>query len=200
MTEILHDPLLIWQAGFPALYALMIAAILRLNRRSERRSIHFSARMRLDEFLPFRPGLSPIYFSAYGLGVVAYLATFLRPELPRVVFGYLLVFLASALFFWFLPSRIARGDPSTSPLLRARWLGSFQRAAKPFNNFPSLHTAYCVFSTAVVLAEIPSPLGWWLLLWATLVILSTLLTKQHDFLDDCAGALIGVAAFLAVLR
>ena len=200
MTEILHDPLFVWQAGFPALYALMITALLRLNRRSERRVRHFSARLALDEALPFRPGLSPIYFSAYGLGVMAYLAMLLRPELPRVVAGYLLVFFASSLFFWFLPSRIGRGDPSTSPLLRARWLDAFQRAAKPFNNFPSLHTAYCVFSTAVVLAEVPSALGCWLLLWAALVVLSTLLTKQHDLLDDCAGALIGLAVFLAVLR
>lgn len=181
--------LLVWQLSFPLLYYGLISVILRLNKRSARLARHFSARLPVDDSLPFRPGLSPVYFSAYGLGVAGYLAVFDRPELPRVVIGYILIFIVSVLFYWLLPSRIERADPSQHDFPRARWLAAFQRVAKPYNNFPSMHIAFCTYSAVVVVRFfVPAWLGWLLLFWLMAVMLATLLTKQHYLLDELAGA------------
>jgi len=192
--------MIFWQLGFPVLYYLLIAAILRLNSRSARQPKLLSARLPLDDRFPFRPGLSPVYFSAYGLGVAGFLAVVESPRLPRVVGGYFVIFLLCALVYLFLPSRIERADPVASPLLRARWLAAFQRTAAPYNNFPSMHTAFCAYSTLVVLRFFqPAWLGWLLLFWLGLVMLSTLLTKQHYLLDLLAGAAVAAGAFWIML-
>jgi membrane-associated phospholipid phosphatase len=192
--------MIFWQLGFPVLYYLLITAILRLNSRSARQSRLFSARLPLDDRIPFRPGLSPVYFSAYGLGVVGYLAVVENPVLPRVVIGYFLLFIVCVFFYWFLPSRIERGDPAASPLLRARWLAAYQRTAAPYNNFPSMHTAFCAYSALVVLRFFqPAWLGWLMLLWVGLVMASTLFTKQHYILDLLAGMLVCAGIFWILL-
>jgi membrane-associated phospholipid phosphatase len=192
--------MIFWQLGFPVLYYLLITTILWLNSRSARQPRHLSARLPFDDRIPFRPGLSPVYFSAYGLGVVGYLAVVENPVLPRVVIGYFVLFMVCALFYWFLPSRIERGDPETSPLLRARWLAAYQRTAAPYNNFPSMHTAFCAYSALIVLRFFqPAWLGWLMLFWVGLVMASTLFTKQHYFLDLLAGVLVSAGIFWIIL-
>ncbi len=192
--------MILWQLSFPVLYYLLITAIIQLNARSARQGKHFSAHLPIDESIPFRPGLSPVYFSAYGLGVVGYLAVVEQSVLPRIVIGYFLIFFISAIFYWFLPSYIQRADPASYDLLRARWLDAYQRTAKPFNNFPSMHAAFCTFSAVVVIRYFhPVWLGWLMVFWLGLVMVSTLLTKQHYLLDELAGALVAFGVILMVL-
>ena len=192
--------MIFWQLGFPILYYLLITTILHLNSRSARQSNHFSARLPIDDRVPFRPGLSPVYFSAYGLGVAGYLAVVENPILPRIVIGYFAIFMVCALVYWFLPSRIERANPAAVPLLRARWLVAYQRTADPYNNFPSMHTAFCTYSALVVFLFFrPTWLGWLMFFWLGLVMISTLLTKQHYLLDLVAGALVSAAVFWILL-
>ncbi len=192
--------MIIWQIGFPFLYYGLISVILRLNERSANLTRHFSARLPLDDSLPFRPGLSPVYFSAYGLGVAGYLAAFDRPELPRVIIGYIVIFMVSVGFYWLLPSQIARADPGVHDFPRAHWLDSFQRVAKPYNNFPSMHIAFCTYSTLIVLRYFtPVWLGWLLLFWLGAVMIATLLTKQHYLLDELAGTALALCVAVGII-
>ncbi len=64
----------------------------------------------------------------------------------------------------------------------------------PYNGFPSLHVA---ISTICLMAyfKIKSGLKNWVALWVVLIILSTLYTKQHYFLDVIAGLILGPACF-----
>jgi membrane-associated phospholipid phosphatase len=187
------------QFGFPFLFGLLFVALYWLNARSARLTHHRIWHLPLDAAIPFLPNFALIYFSAYLLGVMAYLVLFAHPLLPRVVGGYLAVFGVCAATYFFFPSRVERREhltPTTWPLRLLIW---FQRAAKPYNCFPSMHTAFCFYSALTVFRFGPSGWGASLLGWAALVALSTLLTKQHYLADALAGVSVALAVVWLIL-
>lgn len=68
-----------------------------------------------------------------------------------------------------------------------------------YNCFPSLHVAQC-FLAALTCYRVHRGVGLVTGLWASLVGLSTLYTKQHYVVDVIAGAFLACAAYLAFLR
>jgi membrane-associated phospholipid phosphatase len=72
----------------------------------------------------------------------------------------------------------------------------FQRVCKPHGNFPSMHVALSVPAVGACFMAGGPLLGSLTLVWAILVALSTLFTKQHYILDVLAGLLGGVLIFV----
>ncbi len=68
-----------------------------------------------------------------------------------------------------------------------------------YNCFPSLHVAYS-FVAALACHRVNRRVGLLAVLWASLVGVSTLFTKQHYVVDVLAGAAMGIAASAAILR
>ena len=73
------------------------------------------------------------------------------------------------------------------------------------NACPSLHAAFCVFTAAVLHAQLKSlgTAGWLLagnLLWGLGILVSTVATRQHVALDAFAGAALGGATAAVYLR
>lgn len=79
-------------------------------------------------------------------------------------------------------------------------LAWFQRLSGPYNAFPSMHIAYCLYSALISWHYAGGPTGVCLTLWVLLVGVSTLFTKQHYLIDLLAGAVVGVVGYMTVIR
>ena len=118
-----------------------------------------------------------------------------HPDLGRVLWGYLFLVGGGSLCYVLFPSTVIRREdlevtgPSTWMLVR------FQHLSGPYNVFPSMHFGYGVFSALAGWHYHGLYTGIVLTLWAMLVGMSTLLTKQHYILDLVGGLAIGVLAF-----
>jgi membrane-associated phospholipid phosphatase len=69
----------------------------------------------------------------------------------------------------------------------------------PYNCFPSLHVAYS-FVSALTCYRVHRGVGVVAVVWAALIGISTLYTKQHYVVDVVAGALSAWVAYLVFLR
>ena len=152
----------------------------------------------IDRLVPFVPGAAPIYVSQFAtMSVLAWL-TPSKDDLYRFCRGIGLISGVGFLVFFFFPTSIVR--PGFVPGhdffydLVVRFDGTI-------NACPSLHAAFGVFLVAY------APLAFRGLkfktffvgvVWACTasVLASTLLTRQHVFLDVIAGGVLGAAAWL----
>lgn len=98
--------------------------------------------------------------------------------------------------FLALPLKFTFAKPDTSGPFGFLFdgLGAFDR---PFNQAPSLHVALTVVLGALYLRHLPRFLVAPFLAWSALVIVSTLTTYQHHFVDLPTGALLGFAVVWA---
>ena len=157
----------------------------------------------IDLAIPLLPGTIWLYLSAFlFLPVTFHLTT--APK-RRNILLFLGIVGLSAIFFVLFPIRFPRELypllPDSAPLTLSvfEWL---RQVDAPVNCFPSLHASVVTFSLINFKASNEFHGGWrkrglimGLELWATLVIISTLTTKQHYWVDTAAGVLLGYAAF-----
>ena len=69
--------------------------------------------------------------------------------------------------------------------------------APGFNNFPSLHVALSLLVSLIIYDH--NQRQWWVWIAFVLITLSTMLIKQHYFIDAVAGVLLGIIGFLVYL-
>jgi protein-tyrosine phosphatase/membrane-associated phospholipid phosphatase len=98
--------------------------------------------------------------------------------------------------FLAVPLKFTFDKPDTSGAFGVFFesLGAFDR---PFNQAPSLHVALTVVLAALYLRHLPRIAVAPFLAWSALVIVSTLTTYQHHFVDLPTGALLGFAVLWA---
>jgi len=184
---------------YPLFVGVLFLTILVVNNITATRPRQVLTRHALDERIPFVPMFALPYFSAYLLGNGAYL--FLRHDehFPSIMLGYLIIYLVSNTSYFLIPSRVERRERLAERTTSTYLISRFQAVSKPFNNFPSMHVSYCLYSALTVVYYTNTPWALGLLAWAGLVACSTLLTKQHHLLDVGAGALLGTTAFSIVV-
>jgi membrane-associated phospholipid phosphatase len=153
----------------------------------------------LDRALPVVPIFTIPYVSLIpyiGVSLLAFL--FLRVRVYRsAAITMIIVWFISYAFYFFLQSYIARpaitGTDPFSGLIRSIYAGD-----QPYNDFPSLHTS---LSTIIAI-------HWWRVdrrvgipaaIWTALIVMSTVLIKQH-YLADVGGGLVlaGVTSWLVI--
>ena len=149
----------------------------------------------LDDHIPFVPWTGLVYWSYYGLFVGG--AIVIRPTLfTRAWVGVLVCNLASYLAYAFFCAHVPHPDIS---YVQPEWLNDtyrgFYMLDGPGNTLPSLHCAL----SALLGWNIRKHSKWWLL-WALLISLSTLTTKEHIFLDLVAGWLLAAIVQRTVVR
>ena len=164
---------------------------------------HFPARpvvqmpeLGIDRLIPFWPRAAFVYVSQFvTMPLVIWLMT-TRRQLLFCCLNLVLLIGASFVVFYFWPTSVARPEPSPG---HDFFYGVIANADLPRNACPSLHAAFGVF-TAIGAWQVFR--GWqhsrWLIgvawLWTAAVLLSTLLIKQHVFLDLLAGIALGAAS------
>ena len=149
----------------------------------------------IDQKMPFVPWMALVYFSTY----IFVLLPFILYSEARTFWGILAAYVAvtaiSTLFHIFLPSRIQRIEDLPEAGISEKALGMFQRLSKPHDNFPSMHVAFSVLVVGANFTQTGTLAGVLALVWAVLIALSTMFTKQHYITDVLAGTVNGILIF-----
>lgn len=148
----------------------------------------------VDEWLPFLPWTTWIYITDYAYPVVV--GFLLRDSLvmTRLTLSFFLMANSVGFIFIFFPTYSLRENYA---LNSGDWLIAIIRILdSPLNCFPSAHVAILGLSLAALQRERPKLLLPFLL-WAALIVVSTLTTKQHYFIDVIGGGILGYLCFVA---
>jgi membrane-associated phospholipid phosphatase len=184
----------------PAFVALVLVApfYLFIGSTFKDRTVHVPA-IALDRALPVEPAWAPIYLSLFLAALLPVFVLHQQDLIRRTVNAYLAAWLASCVIFVSYPT-IATipaevpGDGFLDWMLRTIYSSDVR-----YNCFPSLHVAQS-FLAAFACWRVHRGVGGAAFVWATLVGVSTLFTKQHYFLDVASGALLAYVAYLAFMR
>jgi membrane-associated phospholipid phosphatase len=154
-----------------------------------------------EERVPLVPEWVWIYFLYFPGCLLPLLLSEIRRDIAlfrRTAVGFALQF-AVAYPFYLLPVRMRQPviEPTTVSEEALRWFYSIDPG---FNVFPSLHVANMAYVASIftTLRGSYRAAGAWML--CLLIAISTMLVKQHYFVDLPAGALLGVWAERVAFR
>jgi membrane-associated phospholipid phosphatase len=146
--------------------------------------------------------VAPIWMLAYGsIWIFAFLPVFVvrQPALMRrfMLATFTVIGLAYVGFLVY-PTVLPRAE-TVGDSFFARSLEVVYSLDPPYNCFPSLHVAWA-FVAALTSYRVHRGVGVVALVWATLIGVSTLYTKQHYAVDVIGGIAIAYAAYALFLR
>ena len=177
----------------------LVPGYLFIARSASTRAVHVPE-LALDGALPLEPAWSLVYGALYVFLIVLPVFVVRQDEhIRRTVWAYLLVWIAAYVCFFAYPTIAPRPAKVLETGFGAWGLQFLYDADPPYNCFPSLHVAHS-FVSALTCHRVHRKLGIVAILCASLVGLSTLLTKQHYVLDVIAGILLAGVAYFVFLR
>ena len=160
----------------------------------------FMPEIGLDRSIPLRPAWMLVYGSLYVFVVILPLLVVReRTLIRRAMQAYLMVMLVAYAGFLLYPTSGPRTDDVAGGGFAGWTLRLVYSLDPPYNCFPSLHVAYA-FVSALTCYRIHRGVGLFASVWAALIGISTLYTKQHYFADVIAGALMAFVAYALFLR
>lgn len=153
----------------------------------------------VDDLIPFLAQAVWAYLSIYLLMPIGPFLMNRRAQLLRYAAGILLTGAAADSVFTFWPTLCPRPSAeSANAIYRA-----LTAIDNPFHACPSLHASFAVYSALCcdqVFREMrvsnTCRAGVWF--WASVILLATLLTKQHMFVDVVAGIALGLGSYSIV--
>ena len=146
----------------------------------------------LDRQIPYLPLFALVYFSTYVFVVQPFFILFNGRQFYWMLTSFVSISVLSSLIHATVPSKIERVEQVTTGGLSGWLLDLFQRICKPYGNFPSMHVGLSVPVVAANFMVGGSIIGSIMLIWAVLIAISTLYTKQHYILDVLAGFMGGL--------
>ena len=161
---------------------------------------HYQPSIGLDRSMPLTPAWIGVYASLYFCAFLLPLVVVRGQELFRQTMkAYLFVMLVSYLGFVLYPT-VAPHDGKIPVDGFAAWsLQLFYDLDQPYGCFPSLHVAYS-FVGALACHRMNRAVGIAAAVWAGLIAISTVYTKQHFVVDAVVGVIEGVAAYAIFLH
>lgn len=154
----------------------------------------------LDRAIPLVPAWVLVYGSLYVFVIVLPLLVVRdRARVRRAMQSYLLVMLLSYAIFLLYPTAAPHDGTVGGDGFAAWALRILYSMDTPYNCFPSLHVAYA-FVAAFASRRVHRGVGNCALVWAALIGVSTLFTKQHYVVDVIAGTAAGCLAYALFLR
>ncbi len=166
----------------------------------------------IDDRIPLVPAFVTVYLFSYVFWVwgTATVSLTGRRNFLNYIAGLSLAYGVGFLFFVFLPTCMDRGEEGLLELGRGpgvfiRMLGIVYAAdggEKAFNLFPSYHciTSVCCYLGVRKRREISRWFRAFSLIMTVLISLSTVLTKQHYFLDVIGGVGFAVLCFALIRK
>jgi membrane-associated phospholipid phosphatase len=152
----------------------------------------------LDGSIPFIAPMAIPYLTS-GLFFTLVFFVMRTPEQLRVVSRRLLLTtVAGCLMFVMAPARFSLDRPAVPDALPAALYGWLDLVDQPYNQFPSLHVAYCVIFWLALRPLFHSAGKAALAGWLLLVGASTVFTWQHHLLDVAGGLILGLAAAMTI--
>jgi membrane-associated phospholipid phosphatase len=148
--------------------------------------------MTLDRQIPYVPLFALVYFSTYVFVVQPFFILSNARQFYWMLSSFASISVISSIIHATIPSKIERVEQVTVGGLSGWMLDQFQKTCKPYGNFPSMHVGLSVLVVAVNFMMSGPVIGSIVLIWAVLIALSTLYTKQHYILDVLAGVMGGL--------
>lgn len=142
----------------------------------------------IDKWFPFLPWTVWIYCSEYFLIYSAFFLSTNEQNYNRFLYAFLFLQVLSSTVFMFHPTTFPR---ELFPLvqdgsLTTRFFTHLRTVDAPTNCFPSLHVSSCYLSSFLFIKE-KRHLFPIYFIWASLIGVSTLTTKQHYLADVISG-------------
>lgn len=163
------------------------------------RALHVPA-LSLDNAIPLRPSWSLIYGSLYVFVILPLLIVRQPEQIRRTVSAYLMIWIIAYVCFLIYPTVAPHPFKIHEQDFFAWVLGSvIYNCDVPYNCFPSLHVAHS-FVSALTCYHVHRGVGIAAVIWASLIGISTLFTKQHYILDVIAGVLLAYFAYVVFLQ
>lgn len=181
--------------GYMLLFGVLLLFSLYLPINVERVPL-YNFKTFVDDYIPLLTFFIIIYVS-YGVFLIFVLLYFIKKSKPQILNEILLSIIISCLvayvIYLLFQNYIQRPMIDSNNIFDAiytwgnSWIASY-------NAFPSLHvaiTTVCVIGFNKIKSRIFKPI----LIWGILIIISTVLTKQHYFLDVLSGLILGFLSF-----
>ena len=149
----------------------------------------------LDRKIPFVPQLALIYFSTYMFVVQPFILLTEARQFYWMLASFGAITVVASLIHAIVPSKIERNEILVTDGISGKMINLFQRTCKPYGNFPSMHVALSVPVVGANFLVAGPTVGSITLVWAILIALSTLFTKQHYILDVLTGLIGGVLIY-----
>lgn len=163
------------------------------------RSTH-TPEIALDRALSLQPAWMLVYGSLYVFAVLLPLLVVRQQALlRRAMQAYLMVMIVSYVGFVLYPTAAPRPAHVFGDGFSAWTVRLVYSLDTPYNCFPCLHVAYSYVSV-LTCYRVHRGVGAAAGLWAALIGVSTLYTKQHYVVDVIAGALAAYVAYVLFLR
>ena len=173
-------------------FYLVIAAV------TDDRTLH-TPELALDRMVPVQPAWSVIYLSYLLSPFLPLLMMRQEEHIRRTFLAWLLVWSTGYVCFLVYPTIAPRTDEVSGTGFFAWFLQGVYDADPPRNCFPSLHVA-TAFVAALACSRVHRGVGLAASLWATLIAVSTVFTKQHYVADVIAGIFLAGAAYVVFMR
>jgi len=164
-----------------------------------RTALHVPA-LAFDRVIPLQPAWAMVYGSLYLFLIMLPVFVVRQDEqIRRTVWAYLAIWITAYVVFLAYPTMASRPAEVIGKGFAVWGLRFLYDADPPYNCFPSLHVAHS-FVSALTCYRVHRGVGISAGICASLVGLSTLLTKQHYILDVLAGILLAWGAYAIFLR
>ena len=171
-----------------------VIAIVTQNRTT------YTPETALDRAMSLQPAWMLVYGSLYVFILLLPVLVVRQHELfRRGLKAYLAVMLAAYVGFALYPTAAPRPDDVPGIGFSAWALRLAYSIDPPYNCFPSLHVAYA-FVSALTCYRVHRAVGIVAAVWAALIGVSTVYTKQHYVVDVIAGVVSAYVAYLLFLR
>ena len=153
----------------------------------------------LDHALPVVPAWSFVYWSLFLAALLPVFVVHQQELVRRTILAYLMAWLVAYAIFLAYPTVTSRPKAWPGEGFADWGMRLILATDTKYNCFPSLHVAQC-FLAAFVCHRVHRGVGAIAFVWASLVAVSTLLTKQHYALDALAGVALACGAYAVFLR
>ena len=153
----------------------------------------------LDRAVPLEPAWMLVYGSLFVWVLLPLLVVRQEQLFRRAMKAYLMVLTVAYVGFVTYPTVAPRPAEVLGEGFSAWCLRLQYSMDQEFNCFPSLHVAHS-FVSALTSYRVHRGVGFAAVLWAVLIGVSTLFTKQHYVVDVIAGTLMAFAAYVLFLR
>ena len=159
-----------------------------------------------DAAVPFLPWMLVPYMTSVPLLMMAFMFTPGRQSLRALSQRCMLATVLGTLVFALWPLHISIVRPPSNLAVLQFLSDMLQRLDAPYNQWPSLHVAYCMLVWAALRERVSASSSAFsarlgriaLAVWLMLVAVSTVVTHQHYLADFAGGLLLGALALWAV--
>jgi membrane-associated phospholipid phosphatase len=181
------------------LFAVLVPVYLVIGAYVRGRTLHLPE-LWLDRVLPVQPAWTLVYGSLYLAVFLPMVVVHREEHIRRTLWAFVMVWICGSIGWLCFPTILQR--PAMAEIGGGFCAWTLRIAYSwdaPYNCFPSLHVAQS-FLAALTCNLVSRRIGLVAIVWASLVAVSTLLTKQHYVADVIAGIILASAAYLVCLH